>query len=209
MDVKKAYDLWSSQYDTNSNKTRDLEAKSLQQSLQRVYARRCLEIGCGTGKNTQWLIEISDEVTAVDFSTEMIARAKAKVQSPKVQFVEADISLPWLFVTGSYDLVIFSLVLEHLFDLNHIFNQVAFCLQPGGIIYVGELHPFKQYVGSKAKFDTGDGVQHPECFRHHISDFVGAAKTNGLILTDLSECFENNDRTTIPRLLTLFFSKPG
>lgn len=33
-DIQKAYDLWSGQYDTNDNKTRDLEAMSLRTIFQ-------------------------------------------------------------------------------------------------------------------------------------------------------------------------------
>src|SRR5687768_6124173 len=112
MDVKKAYDLWSSQYDTNSNKTRDLEASALRRVLQHLKVNRCLEIGCGTGKNTEWLVQMSNEIVAVDLSPEMIARAKSKVQSRKINFVEADISREWHFLHGAFDLVTFSLVLE-------------------------------------------------------------------------------------------------
>ena len=33
MNVQKAYDSWSAQYDTNLNKTRDMEALALQETL--------------------------------------------------------------------------------------------------------------------------------------------------------------------------------
>ena len=55
MSVQKAYDNWSQQYDTNINKTRDLEALALQEMLTKIEFENCLEIGCGTGKNTTWL----------------------------------------------------------------------------------------------------------------------------------------------------------
>ena len=51
MDIANAYNSWSSQYDTNDNKTRDLEALSLQKILQGKSFKHCLEIGCGTGHN--------------------------------------------------------------------------------------------------------------------------------------------------------------
>ena len=50
MDVEKAYNLWADQYDTNHNKTRDLEAISLRETLADLKFDNCLEIGCGTGK---------------------------------------------------------------------------------------------------------------------------------------------------------------
>ena len=51
MDTKKAYDIWSKQYDTNTNKTRDLEAKALRIVLKNFVFDNCLEIGCESKKN--------------------------------------------------------------------------------------------------------------------------------------------------------------
>ena len=75
MSVQKAYDNWSHQYDTNINKTRDLEALALQETLAHIVFDNCLEIGCGTGKNTTWLLTKAKKITAVDLSAKMIAKA--------------------------------------------------------------------------------------------------------------------------------------
>ena len=112
MDTKQAYDSWSVQYDTNINRTRDLEAQALRNGLANISFDACLEIGCGTGTNTVWLMDKADRVTAVDLSGNMLAIAKEKINTPKVQFVQADITRPWTFRDGLYDLVSFSLVLE-------------------------------------------------------------------------------------------------
>lgn len=52
MNVQQAYNIWADQYDTNQNKTRDLEGIALREILQDIHFENCLEIGCGTGKNT-------------------------------------------------------------------------------------------------------------------------------------------------------------
>lgn len=207
MNTQQAYNNWASQYDTNHNKTRDVEGKALRQILGTLPFNSCLEIGCGTGKNTSWLIENASHVTAVDFSEEMLAKAKEKIKSDKVAFKQADITKPWSFREQTYDLVTFSLVLEHIEDLNPIFKEVASALNEGGYAYVGELHPFKQYSGSKARFDTEEGRHVLECFNHNTSDFVKAAKKSGLILMELDEFFDDGERPEIPRILTLLLRK--
>ncbi len=207
MNIKKAYDDWSVQYDTNINKTRDLEALALRQTLATVHFDSCLEIGCGTGKNTSWLIGKAKEITAIDLSDEMLAKAKAKINSKKVSFLQADILQDWDFVHKKYDLVSFSLVLEHIEDLEAIFLKVSNVIVPGGHIYIGELHPFKQYTGSKARFSTPEGEQVVTCFTHHVSDFVQAAKKYGFGITDINEYFDEGDRTTIPRIISLLVQK--
>lgn len=207
MDVKKAYDLWAQQYDTNHNKTRDLEAVSLRTTLEGISFKSCLEIGCGTGKNTEWLVTKAEHVIAVDLSEEMLARAKEKVRSGKVHFQLADITREWNFKSGSYDLITFSLVLEHIEDLEHVFRSASQNLSQNGFIYIGELHPFKQYTGTKARFDTEEGQQIVTCFTHHISDFTQCAKDNGLEVVEVKEYFDENDKDLLPRILTLLFRK--
>jgi ubiquinone/menaquinone biosynthesis C-methylase UbiE len=207
MDAKKAYDTWAAQYDTNDNKTRDLEGEALQVLLTNIPFNSILEIGCGTGKNTEWFLGKAKEITAIDLSDEMLAKATEKITSHKVQFKQADITLPWKFIDKQYDLVSFSLVLEHIYNLDHIFSEAARSLRPGGHVYIGELHPYKQYSGTKARFDTEDGQQVVECFNHHISEFIQSAKKHGLILVDLHEFFDNNERNEIPRILAIILKK--
>ena len=207
METKQAYNLWSKQYDSNINKTRDLEGFAIRKVLESIHFNSCLEIGCGTGKNTEWLISKAKQMTAVDLSDEMLAKAKEKISSGIVQFIQADITFDWTFSEKHYELVTFSLVLEHIQNLDHIFNEASKSLAKGGIVYIGELHPFKQYEGSKARFETEDGVQVVECFNHHISDFIDSAKKHTLELLNIAEYFDENDRSTIPRILTLLFQK--
>ncbi len=207
MSVQQAYNSWASQYDTNNNRTRDLEGIALRAALKHIPFETCLEIGCGTGKNTEWLMRRATHVTAVDLSEEMLKRAEKKVSSNKVKFVQADITQKWAFATQQYDLISFSLVLEHIENLDHIFSEAASILKPNGYVYIGELHPFKQYTGTKARFDTEEGRQVVECYTHHVSDFVQAAKQHGLEIADINEHFDNGDKTSIPRILTLLLRK--
>ncbi len=207
MTTQEAYNNWAIQYDTNSNNTRDLEEKALRTVLSAISFESCLEIGCGTGKNTVWFAEKANQITSVDLSEEMLAKAKEKITTDKVQFIQADITSNWAFRNHLYDLVSFSLVLEHLETLDHIFKETTASLKPGGHVYIGELHPFKQYAGSKARFETAEGIQVVECFTHHITEFMQAAKKNGLMLVDINEYFDEDNRNEIPRILTILFRK--
>lgn len=183
MNIQEAYKNWSEQYDTNENKTRDLEAISLREHIKGHEFEHCLEIGCGTGKNTEWLLKQSKKVLAVDLTEEMLSKAKQKITATHVEFIQADINQDWHFTNGhQFDLATFSLVLEHIEDLNRIFAQLNKVIQPNGMVYIGELHPFKQYSGSKARFETSEGVQVVTCFNHHITDFIEAANKSNFEL---------------------------
>jgi ubiquinone/menaquinone biosynthesis C-methylase UbiE len=207
MNTQQAYNQWAAQYDTNLNRTRDLEGKALREMLSQIPIDQCLEIGCGTGKNTEWLIKEAKHLTAVDLSENMLAKAKEKVTSGNVRFLQADITRPWNFGTGTYDLVTFSLVLEHIHDLEFVFKETAAVLKTGGHVYIGELHPFKQYSGSKARFETEQGLQVVECFNHHVSDFIQGAKRHGLATVEVNEYFDDDNRNEVPRILTLLLRK--
>lgn len=62
----------------------------------------------------------------MDFSEEMLAKAKEKITAEKIQFIKADITAPWTFSQQGYDLVSFSLVLEHIEELDPVLKK-----QPG------------------------------------------------------------------------------
>lgn len=207
MDVRNAYNIWAHQYDTNKNRTRDLEALSLKETVGGIHFDNCLEIGCGTGKNTAWLLTRARHVTAVDFSEEMLSKARQKVRAAHVAFIQADIREAWSFARGLYDLVTCSLVLEHIEDLDAVFEKVSGCIQTGGYLYVGELHPFKQYTGTTARFELEEGTVTVNCFNHHVSDFTRAAAAAGFQIDSVAEYFDDPGRTGLPRLLTLLFKK--
>ena len=207
MNIKEAYQEWSEQYDTNENKTRDLEAVALRSVLSTIDFHKVLEFGCGTGKNTVWFEQKAQKVIAADFSEAMMAKASQKIATSNVEFVIADINKPWNFPTDEIDLISFSLILEHVENIDEIFNKTNKVLQSGGYLYIGEFHPFKQYAGSKARYNTPNGEQEVTCFTHNVSDFIHAAKKYNFSLLVLEEWFDDNDKSQIPRILSLLFKK--
>jgi 2-polyprenyl-3-methyl-5-hydroxy-6-metoxy-1,4-benzoquinol methylase len=207
MDIEQAYNSWAGQYDTNVNKTRDLEAVALRETFGSRNFDKCLEIGCGTGKNTQWLSTKAKHVTAVDLSEEMLIKAKEKIHCENVQFLQFDIKKEFNFSELKFDMVVISLVLEHIENLNEILRKVSQVVVPNAMVYIGELHPFKQYSGTKARFETKEGRHTLTCYTHHVSDFTNSALQNGFEILSLNEYFDDFDKTNVPRILTLVFRK--
>lgn len=207
MSIAKAYNAWSEKYDTVENKTRDLDKIATQQTLSKYTFDTVLELGCGTGKNTTWLLERAPVVIGVDFSEGMLAQARAKIKAANVQFLQADLTKPWPIDNDFADLITCSLILEHIADLGFIFQQAYDKLKNGGRFFICELHPFKQYKGSKARFETETGVQELEVYIHHVSEFVATALNHGFKLAELKEWFDEDQPEEIPRLLSLVFEK--
>lgn len=207
MSTRQLYNQWSATYDDVENKTRDLEKKAGQHLLSSIQFASVVELGCGTGKNTAWLQQRAAQLLAVDLSEGMLAKAGEKINAGHVRFQQADLTKPWDFLPEKVDLFTCSLILEHIENLSFIFGEAGRALQSGGYFYICELHPFKQYAGSKARFETAEGLQVLECFVHHVSDYTSAALQNGFSLTALEEWFDDNDRSNPPRLISFLFQK--
>ena len=207
MEIQNAYNEWSFSYDSDENRTRDLDRVVVRRQFGGLRFDSILEIGCGTGKNTSFLAQIGQSVQAVDFSQGMIARARGKVQAKNVRFSLMDITRPWEFVDASFDLIVCDLVLEHLQDLSHVFSEAARTLRSGGHFFINELHPFRQYEGTKARFYRAEEKVEVDAFVHHISDFLKAAEDSHLSLVHLYEYWHEADDGKPPRILSLYFDR--
>jgi len=105
MQTKQAYAQWASTYDSDRNRTRDLDEVVTRKVLGGLRFKSILEIGCGTGKNTLLFSQIGEQVTALDFSEEMIAQARHKSPAHNVEFTVADITQRWPVDDASIDLI--------------------------------------------------------------------------------------------------------
>ena len=207
MTIQDAYTDWSATYDSDRNLTRDLDQHVARQQLSALRCRSILEIGCGTGKNTPLLASIGEHVHALDFSAGMIERAMMKVTAPNVTFEIADITRQWPSRDQSFDLTVCDLVLEHIEHLDFIFAEASRVLVKGGRFFICELHPFRQYLGTQARFQRADDTKHIAAFTHHITDFTNAASAKGLMLTEMKEWWHEADGGKPPRLISFLFEK--
>lgn len=207
MNVRDSYEQWAATYDADRNLTRDLDGEMTRKLLGGGPFGRVVELGCGTGKNTEFFAETAGAVTALDFSPAMIAQAAGKPGLEQVHFTLADLTKPWPVAAGAFELVAGNLVLEHIADLAFIFQEAARVLTPDGRLFLSELHPFRQYQGSVARFERADATISIPASVHHVSDFLAAATAAGFRLVDLGEWWHRDDTGKPPRLLTLIFSK--
>jgi malonyl-CoA O-methyltransferase len=207
MGIQKAYDQWSTTYDTDENFTRDLDQIVTQETLSEYSCQRILEIGCGTGKNTDLLAKIAQNVCAIDFSQGMMKKARTQIQAKNVAFCLADLTQGWAIKDQTMDLIVCNLVLEHIENLKFIFCEATRVLVESGKFFISELHPFKQYQGIQANFQQAGKIVEVPAYLHHMSDFLEAAKENGLRLLEINERWHEADHNKPPRLVTFVFEK--
>jgi malonyl-CoA O-methyltransferase len=208
--VARAYDRWAAQYDTDRNATRDLDADVVRRAPLDVAGRSVLELGCGTGKNSEWLAARSRELVALDFSAGMLAVARERVRAPNTRFIEHDIRMPWPVPPGEIDVVVGNLVLEHVHHLGPVFAEAARVLTHSGQLFLCELHPYRQLRGGQAHFtdeDTQETVP-VAAYVHSTSEYVNGALAAGFTLRELGEWLEPGAADGAPpRLLSLLFDR--
>jgi ubiquinone/menaquinone biosynthesis C-methylase UbiE len=208
--IARAYDRWSAQYDSDPNATRDLDAVVVREAPLRIAGNRVLELGCGTGKNSEYLAASARELIALDFSAGMLAIARERVTAPNVRFVEHDIRSPWPVKTIAMDVVVGNLVLEHVELLQPIYAEAARVLRSGGQLFLCELHPMRQLLGGQAHFTdsaTSETVAVP-AFRHTTSEYVNAGLAEGFVLKHVGEWLEPDAAANAPpRLISLLFER--
>jgi malonyl-CoA O-methyltransferase len=200
--VQSGYDAWAHSYDTVDNPTRDLAAADLRRQPFALHGAAVLELGCGTGLNTEWLIEGGAEVTGLEFSEGMLDKARKRL--PGVRLLQHDITKPFPAPGAAFDLVVETLVLEHIGDLAPVFRETARVLKPGGLFFISELHPARQLAGKQARFADAAGQERKiaACL-HTFSEYVNTAHDSGLRLLRAGEPGEDLP----PRVLTLTFER--
>ena len=106
-----------------------------------VDGARVLDLGCGFGRICRWAAEQgASEVVGIDLSAKMLERAREETADPRVRFVRADLDEVTL-ADGPYRLVVSSLALHYLRDVDRLFREVAGALEPGGRFVALLEHP--------------------------------------------------------------------
>ena len=204
--IKDDYNTWAHQYDKNINTTRDLDTIVTKNSLSKIDFFKVLELGCGSGKNTEWLITKADRLVGLDFSKNMLDLARKKIKNDKVTFINTDINKNWPVNDNSFDLATINLTLEHIETLDHVFNSLFMKLTPGGKCFVCELHPKKQLSGSRAQFEENGTEVVLDVFQHSKQDYIQNAEKAGFNLLAKKDWYDNEK--DIPRLISFLFEKP-
>lgn len=136
---------------------------------------KVLEVGAGGGIHLRFVRHRFDEYWLTDFSTKMLdgaARSYSGAGKVKVQ-VEDATSLS--FADHSFDRLIATHVLEHLYQPHVVLREWARVVKPGGIISIvlpcdpGLLWRFGRWFGPRRK-GTGNGLDYDYLMaREHVN----------------------------------------
>jgi ubiquinone/menaquinone biosynthesis C-methylase UbiE len=187
--TREGYDRWSQVYDGDGNPLLALEEPLVAEWLGEPAGLVVADIGCGTGRHALRVAQAGAQVTAVDFSTGMMAQARTKPGADRVRFVEHDLAQALPLPERSFDRVLCCLVMEHVPALAALFGELGRICRPDGRVIVTHMHPAMMLRGVQARFwdpATGQDIR-PESQPHQISDYVVAAVQGGLGIDSLVE----------------------
>lgn len=187
--TREGYERWAPYYDDYDNALIALEQPIITTMLGQVEGLRVADVGCGTGRHALRMASCGASVTGLDFSPGMLAVLRGKQPPPSLRLIEHDLREPLPLHTHEFDLVLSSLVLEHLPDLRAIVRELGRIARPGGRILVADFHPEMFRRGLHARFRAGDDAEKVqiEAADHTISDYVMAIVDAGLEIVAMAE----------------------
>jgi ubiquinone/menaquinone biosynthesis C-methylase UbiE len=167
----------------------DLEEPEVDRALGDVKDLDVLDVGAGTGRHAIRLAASGARVTAVDFSDEMLAKARQKPGAERVHWRMHDVALPLPFGEKSFDRVLSALVLEHIpiEELAAFFRDLGRVARNDGVIVVTAMHPAMFLKGVSANFRDESGEVRPRSYIATLSDYVMGAVQGGLVCVALAE----------------------
>ncbi|SDM82153.1 class I SAM-dependent methyltransferase [Nonomuraea jiangxiensis] len=177
VDTVSGYRIWSRTYDA-PNSAFDLDEPFIREIVDALPAGDALDAACGTGRLSAYLAGRGHRVRGVDSSPDMLERARRRV--PQAEFLLGELTaLP--VPDESVDLVVCSLALTHVSELDPVLAEFARVLRPGGHVVTADIHPEGVARGVVPSVRLPDGRPgRVATHRHLVGDYVRAALAAGL-----------------------------
>lgn len=135
LDVKNAYRrLDVVDYYATTNDLTAAERVLFERLRPFIAGKAVLDLGIGTGRTTPFLASLTEDYTGVDYSPEMVE--KAKELHPKTNLLEADARDLSRFGAARFDFIIFSFNgIDSVSDADRqiVLQQIFWALKPGGV----------------------------------------------------------------------------
>ncbi|MGE7111484.1 class I SAM-dependent methyltransferase [Lysinibacillus sp. NPDC047702] len=130
------YKIGSSFYDKFFNTGIFLKArKKIFQEIPFIGKQKILYVGIGTGADLEIINYVDYDITAIDFSPDMLAIAKSKFKHSSINFLEMD-AQKLLFEDDTFDYIVASLLLSVVPDENKCFQEMLRVLKKEGKILI-------------------------------------------------------------------------
>ncbi|MGG3508734.1 class I SAM-dependent methyltransferase [Paenibacillus lautus] len=150
------YKIWSPIYDKIFNSGIFLQTrKQIFQETPFNNTQKILFVGVGTGADLELLNHYDLDITAIDFSPDMLRKARAKFKNSRITFLEMD-AQNMAFNDMSFDYVVGSLILSVVPDADKCFQEMGRVLKQEGRIVI-----FDKFTPSNNKLSLSKKLFRP------------------------------------------------
>jgi len=114
-----------------------------------IRNKKILDLGCAGGWYTNYLLEKGADVIAIDVNKNMVEITKKRTQC-KCTVIQADINNGFDFIEKcSLDIVLASLVLHYIKDIEKAFSEINRMLKTDGELIFSTHHPLMEFIRFK------------------------------------------------------------
>ncbi|UQA56987.1 class I SAM-dependent methyltransferase [Polyangium aurulentum] len=198
-DVFKFYDAWASTYDEPDFLLESVIPLTVELAAEK-RPTRALEVGAGTGKITSELLSRGVSVLAIEPSEGMRAvlqrRCASSIESGQLTIEPVDLA-SFRSRGRAFDLMVVSMVIDHLPTVDPVFSLAAESIKDGGRLVVSCVNPYYQMIVRRGMVCRGaernvapEEVMVPQsvpaCI-HSFGSIIDAARRSGFMMTHLRE----------------------
>jgi SAM-dependent methyltransferase len=187
VDVRSGYGEWVATYEETVQDAMDIELLDVLTEPRWSAVARAADLGCGTGRTGAWLKAHGvAAIDGVDLTPEMLELARRRGAHDRL--LEGDVAGTGLG-SEDYDLVISSLVDEHLPDLRPLYAEAWRLARPGATFVLVGFHPhFIMASGMPTHYDGASGEPVAiETHVHLLSEHVMTGLEAGWTLVQMRE----------------------
>lgn len=184
------YKAWSPMYDKIFNSGAFLQArKQIFEHIPFDSGQKILFVGVGTGADLELIDQAQLNVTAIDFSPDMLHRARDKFKHSSIEFLEMD-AQNMAFENETFDYVIASLILSVVPDADKCFKEMERVLKKEGTIVIFDKFIPKEQTLSLPKkllrpliqlLGTDIGLDFEELYRRNNKHLTITEEKKGLM----------------------------
>lgn len=156
--VDNSKEFWNNEYWKNvidDNKVdfiKDSWMEKYVEKINKIENKTAIDLGCGIGQDTKWLLDKGFDVVSCDFSERALNKLKELIHNSKTMQIDIKEELP--FEDNSIGLINANLSI-HYFDMKNtikIFNEIHRILIPNGL-FIGRVNSDKNegYIQENTK----------------------------------------------------------
>ena len=189
MSPKDAYNIWADTYgQDNNNLTLHYDKIILGKFLSEIDVKNktVFDYGCGTGRNWELILQKNpSKLIGCDISQNMINQLKKNFPDAEVYKTD-NLSISYL-ANNSCDIIISTLVIAHIKDIQKMFSEWERVLKNKSEIFITDFHPNLLSKGGKRTFSKGKELNTIKNYCHPIKTIEKILIQFGFKIINLTE----------------------